>query len=234
MQLRRRGSLPPEAALGGEFPPTDILTAIRQLERHWADVRPARRDEREADHTHLTVLPGLMPSIGWLAQMGAGREHPPSPRNEHWDAIDHSKHGIGARLPDRPPGWLNVGALMAVRPETGKAVRMGVARRITAANDGGWHVGVELLGQQAQRVTLHPDLPRPGRGGMPAGQAAILLSLPSDRADEAELLLPAGIFETATRLQMQLGPSSYRLESPATISQGRDYRQVRYSLSRQN
>lgn len=228
LQLHRRGSLPPEAALGGEFQPADILAAITQLERQWADARPARRDERAAGRARLIVVPGLMAAIGWLA--GGGLESPRSPRTELWEVIDHSRHGFGALLPDRPAGWLSVGALMAVRVEAGTAVRMGLTRRITATPDGRWHVGVELLGQQAQRVTLHPDL-RQDSDGLPAGQAAILLSPPPTRTDAAELLLPAGILEHAASLQMRLGPDRYRLESPVTIGQGRDYRQVRYRLA---
>jgi hypothetical protein len=108
---------------------------------------------------------------------------------------------------------------------------MGVARRITAVPGGRWQVGVELLGQQAQRVTLHPDLPRQDSDGLPAGQAAILLSPSPAKADGAELLLPAGILEHAASLQLWLGPDRYRLESPVTIGQGRDYRQVRYRLA---
>lgn len=231
-QLRRRGSLPPQTALGGEFQPADILAAIQQLEHQWSDTRPARRDAREAARTRLTVVPGLMPALGWLAQQQPeGRLEPPrSPRTEQWDASDRSEHGFGTTLPDGPPGWLTVGALMAVEPEAGAAMRMGMVRRITVGPDGRSHIGVELLGQQAARVTLHPDLPRQSGGSMPAGQAAILLSPHDARTDAAELLLPAGILEGATRLQMQLGADSYRLESPVTIAQGRDYRQVRYSL----
>lgn len=229
LQLRRRGGLPPEAALGGEFQPADILAAITQLERQWADVRPARRDERAAGRARLIVVPGLMAAIGWLADDGL--EPPRSPRTEHWEIFDHSRQGFGAWLPDQPAGWLSVGALMAVRTQAGTAVRMGVARRITAVPGGRWQVGVELLGQQAQRVTLHPDLPRQDSDGLPAGQAAILLSPSPAKADGAELLLPAGILEHAASLQLWLGPDRYRLESPVTIGQGRDYRQVRYRLA---
>lgn len=234
-QLRRRGGLPPQVALGGEFPPADILAAIRQLEQQWADVRPARRAAREAASTRLTVLPGLMPALGWLAQQQReGRLEPPrSPRTEHWEAIDRSESGFGTTLPAGPPGWLNVGALLAVLPQAGTALRMGVVRRITADPDGRSRIGVELLGQQAARVTLHPDLPRQDVDGMPAGQAAVLLSPPPGGTDQAELLLPAGIFEHAASLHMLLDSGSYRLESPATLGQGRDYRQVRYRLSRQ-
>lgn len=232
VQLRRRGNLPPEAALGGEFPPSDILAAIQQLEQQWAEARPSRRDVREATSTRLTVLPGLMPSLGWLAQQqpNGSLELPRSPRTEHWDAFDRSERGFGTTLPGRPPGWLSVDSLMAVRPEAGTAVRMGIARRITADPDGWWRIGVELLGQQAARVTLHPDLPRQDSGGMPAGQAAILLNLQPEQTQAAELLLPAGIFESAASLQMQLGTSSFRIEAPETIEQGRDYRRVRYRL----
>ncbi len=231
-QLRRRGSLPPHTALGGEFRPADIMAAIQQLKHQWSDTRPARRDAREAAGTRLTVVPGLMPALGWLAQQQPGGRHEPprSPRTEQWDASDRSEHGFGTTLPDVPPGWLTVGAVMAVQPADGAAMRMGMVRRITVGPDGRSHIGVELLGQQAARVTLHPDLPRQSGDNMPAGQAAILLSRPSAQAKAAELLLPAGILEGGARLQMQLGADSYRLESPVTIAQGRDYRQVRYTL----
>lgn len=66
---------------------------------------------------------------------------------------------------------------------------------------------------------------------MPAGQAAVLLSPPPDGTDQAEPLLPAGIFEHAASLHMLLDSGSYRLEPPATLGQGRDYRQVRYRLA---
>ena len=231
-QLHQRGNLPPKVALGGEFPPADILAAIEHLERQWADIRPARRDEREAGSTWLTVLPGLMPALNWLARQkadGGLAPHGPA-RTECWNATDRSERGFGTTLPHRPPAWLSVGALMAVLPEAGTAVRMAIVRRITAARDDCWRIGAELLGQQAARVTLHPDLPRQDCEGIPAGQAAILLSPSPDRTDMAELLLPAGILENAASLQMQLESGSYRLESPATIGQDRDYRQVRYRL----
>jgi hypothetical protein len=226
-QLSQRGSLQRQIALGGDFLSADILATVQHLSRHWADLRPARREEREVAGASLTVLPGLLAALGWLARQKPDEtlEPPSSPKTEYWQALDRSQHGFGAMLPDRPADWLTVGALVALWPEAGGSARMGVVRRVSAAADDSWRTGVELLGQQALRVTLHPYLPRFGGQGQAAGQAAILLSQEPDRA---ELLLPAGVLEHADGLLMQAGGRSYRIESPATVMKGRDYRLVRY------
>lgn len=232
-QAQQHGQLIQEVGLGSEFSRADLLATLRHLERHWADARPARRSKREPTLSRMTVLPGLLPALRWLGQRQGGNkgETPIPPRAENWIVSDRSEVGFSAALPAQPGDWLAVGTLIVTRPESSATLRMGLLRRITAETDTHYRIGVELIGQQAVRVTLHPStLPHQDGGPMSKGQAAILLSLRPDKQDAVELLLPPDALKPVRRLQMQLGTRRFIIETPELVEQGRDYRRVRYRL----
>ena len=228
---QQRGQLPREVGLGGEFSRADLLAALHHLERHWADTRPARRSEREPTLSRMTVLPGLLPALRWLGQRQGGDqgEAPIPPRAESWIVSDRSQDGFGATLPAQPGDWLAIGTLIVTRPENSAALRMGLLRRITH-NGTQHHVGVELIGQQAVRVTLQPALSKQNESHSADGQAAILLNRHPDQHGTVELLLPPDALQPVRSLRMQLGTRSFRIEAPETVEQDQDYRRVRYRL----
>lgn len=232
-QAQQHGQLIQEVGLGSEFSRADLLAALRHLERHWTDARPARRSKREPTLSRMTVLPGLLPALRWMGQLQEGGRDavPIPPRAESWVISDHSEKGFSATLTALPSDWLAVGTLIGTRAQSAAAMRMGLLRRITAEADAHYRIGVELIGQQAVRVTLHPStLPHQDGAPLSKGQAAILLSLRPDQQSAVELLLPPDALKPVRRLQMQLGTRRFIIETPELVEQGQDYRRVRYRL----
>lgn len=231
---RQPEQLQRELGLHSELSPDDMLKTLQHLERHWADARPARRSEREHVMSRLTVLPGLLPALHWLGELqkSGAAETPINPRAENWVVSDHSAGGFGAILPAQPSDWLSVGTLIITRLEGSAAPRVGLLKRITTDNGTDYRVGVELIGQQAARVTLHPTLTAPSEGLASIGQAAILLSLKPDEQGGVDLLLPPHALTSTRHLKMQVGSKIFIIDSPVTVGQGPDYRLVRYRLDR--
>lgn len=228
----QQGRLPPDTGIGEQYPADDIEQVLTHLLRCWADEAPVRRRARAPVVQRLTVVPGWAGAWPWL-QTGEAASPAPLPvaLAESWVVTDASDSGCGAVLPALSGDWLEVGALLAVRAETATAPRMALVRRIAAAGDGQYRVGLEFLGDQALAVWLHPipggNVQAPVSG---QGTPAVLLHERPDARGAVELLLRAGVPWARQARRFALGNLWLALQLEDVIEAGPGFRRVRARL----
>lgn len=229
---RQHGRLPPDSGVGEQYPAEDIGHVLAHLQRCWADEGPARRRARIPVVQRLTVVPGWAAAWPWL-QSGevALQASVPGTVAESWVVTDASDTGCGAVVPTRSGDWLEVAALLAVQAETASTPRMALVRRVAAAGEGEYRVGLELLGDQALPIWLHPLQPGDGQAP-PTGQGmpAILLHERPDAQGGVELLLRSGVPWARGSRRFALGARWIALAMEAVIEQGPGFRRVQARL----
>jgi len=107
---------------------------------------------------------------------------------------------------------------------------MGIVRRIAPRADGRTIAGLELLGESAIAVTLHPQVPPLSAETASGGQLAVLLSRRPDPEGTIELLLIPDGLTGARVLQMLLEDRIFQLQLISQKEQGPDYLRARYRL----
>jgi hypothetical protein len=232
-QVRQQGRIPAEVGLDHGYEPAEMLRTLEHLELHWSGRKRTRHSQRWTPRARLTVTPGLVQSARWLdhlRQPGRPAEAIPPIQAHSWNIADVGANGLCALLPAALPDGIGVGTLVGIRTDLDALPRMGIVRRLAPTADGRTIAGLELLGETAIAVTLHPLAALLDAQAPHGGQAAILLSRRPDREGTIELLLiPDGLSMVRT-LQMQLRDRVYRLDFIRLAEHGRDYLRASYQL----
>jgi hypothetical protein len=231
--LKQHGALPVDTGIGDNYDVKVVESVLEHLAKHWTDSAVPRRGKRNSVMNRLTVVPGFTDAVGWLN----GRFNLPSkaqaaiPSSESWVVFDASDGGFGAVIPTQPADWVEIGALLAVQPESSSTYRMGVLRRISKEANDECRVGIEFVGEQAVPVTLLPLASHAAPASV-AAEAAILLSRQPDAQGSIELLLKTGRLNYVKARQMKLRGQIFVVEQQHVIDLGRDYQLVAFKLSR--
>lgn len=235
-EIKERGTIPDDVNLGGDFDNETVLSVLAHLEEHWSAVPPARGAARRPLATRVTVIPGFPRTLGWLhAVQGANAIEYAEPEGaESWIVYDMSDGGYGAIVPNAKTDWLQVGAVLGLRTEAAPACRVGVVRRITQDDFGQRRVGIEVLGRFAFPVKVSPAAAGAATGAAPPAEEAILLSKQPDQNGEIALLLAAGRFMPAQRLQVQVRDKEYLVTPSTLIESGTEFDWANLKVTKQN
>ncbi|MDR0233500.1 MAG: hypothetical protein LBI31_01625, partial [Zoogloeaceae bacterium] len=137
------GVIPDKVSRNDKFDLQDFLNVTRHLARQWAAAPPQRQHERHQVNHQMSVLYGFVNSfVIALPEFGGKAAGLPV---ENWAVENASRGGFGAIVKQRKNDWVQVGALLAMRPEGTDNWLIGVIRRVYRASDEEIRVGIETL-----------------------------------------------------------------------------------------
>ncbi len=143
--------------LGFSYPiDIEFLTPVlAQIHRDWSGKLQSRQHERQQSNARVTVVPGYRRILAVLKHAEA---HPfdftEKSSTESWLASDLSAGGFGAVIPVVNADWVSVGNVVAIESEVAGGWSVGIVRRVQLLGDGQQHIGVQLLGRNAQAASI--------------------------------------------------------------------------------
>lgn len=233
-EIEKKDGVPGDVNLGGNFDKATVLAVLAHLQQHWGSKPPARNSPRRELATRITIVPGFAHALDWADVLAdsSSLEFGDPAASESWIVFNTSDAGYGAIVPKINGEWLQIGSLVAIRPETASACRTGVIRRFTKDRYGQHRVGIEVLGHIALPVKLTPAA-RAAEAAYP-GDAVLLLSAKPDQNGEVTVLMRAGGFIPTQDLQMHVREKTYRLTPSRLVEGGKDFDLASLRVAGQN
>lgn len=195
-RIERIQAVPPELPLGGQYPVDTVLAVLDHLARCWAPKPPMRTSARHPDQSLIAVIHGMEEIHARLS--GAAGNQP----GETWIAENVSLGGMAARMPLSGNDWMQVGALIGMRPERGDKWLVGVIRRFARESESRGVAGIETLGKAARAVEILCS-------GI--SSQAILPDFPLRPGQMTSLALPERAWEDFLPATLKLDGASWRL-----------------------
>ncbi len=241
-----------ERRFGSDFTPAGKLTVLKHLMIYWAAEPPHRHMERRDINATIEVTRGFRVisqivthiNAGHVAEEDAGASRAKiglaaaadiAYTTEAWNISDMSTAGIGATLTGGQGGWVKIGDLCAIKPQSGQQWWVGMIRRLHTDSDGKIHVGIELLAKRPVSVWLRVL----GKGaelasnwesssGSFAYDYLPIILLPDEHNAylNATMLMESGSFVADTLYQVMMGEKSRDIKLTKLIAEGEDYEQV--------
>jgi len=237
--LRQMGGqrpVPAQLGLDGRFAPKLVTEVLQHLARHWGAKPPTRGEARHRVLATAHVAHGFGNVLAAIAgKPGLGEDE----LTEAWTVENESAGGFGALIPARDDDWLEVGRLVAAKPDWPSAWCVGVIRRVAARNPTHRAVGVEIRARGGVCVQLTP---LSGPNGVPGGDGAASLELglagillPTEAqtslsGGEVELVLPRGSTAQLTACDMHMHGRRYRVGRLLIVDSGTDFEIARFAL----
>ncbi len=221
--LERGGDLPPDIALGADYPAKQVARVLRHLTTYLAPVPPQRQHDRHRVMHRMSVLNGLVNAF--VVFSGEFGSRPTGLPIESWVVENVSRGGFGAVLQSIPGEWMKVGALLAMQPEGGENWLVGVIRRYHRVTESEARIGIQSLARQAVSVELAV------RGASSyaavAGVPALIL-LDGNEPDEVRVIVPLATFDPRQAMEYARDGRRFVLQPVALVEQTADYELVRY------
>jgi len=201
-----------------------VVHVLEHLGRHWWERRPERKAERRRSLSQIGVVYGFGEVMTRFADELADQMRAPA---DTWGVENESDGGYGAVLPMGSGEWLQVGKVLAIKPEGSRVWGVGIVRRLAAQDGGQRHVGIELLARGARQVTL-----RQRTDGQLFCKALLLPSNSGGGASQGEVivLLPAGSFSSESNLELEVYSTNYILEPRILLESGNEFEMARYRI----
>ncbi len=225
--LQADGVVPSSIHLGGVFDPEVVLEVLRHLARYWAQVPPARSEERRRSVSRISVIHGFDEILATISDDTDDLAFDNSA--ETWTVENESIGGYGALLAQTKSDWLKVGTLLGVKLEDGAAWGAGIVRRLSAYDLKQRYVGIQVFSQGATVVKL---------AAANADSAAVVqdaILLPSSTSDsggsgEMSLLLRPGLYSAKKTYEMRAYSRTYVLLPKKLLEGGDDFDMVRFRI----
>jgi hypothetical protein len=224
VQLGAQGGVPAQLRLGAEFEPSLVSEVLQHLARHWGAKPPTRGEARHRVLATAHVAHGFERVLAAL-----GGEQAQDEVTEAWTVENESEGGFGALIPARDDDWLEVGRLVAAKPDWPSSWCVGVIRRLAARSPMNRSVGVEILARGGVCVELAP-LPlkeglQPLHGILLPTEAQTSLA-----GGEVELVLPRGSTARLASCELRMHCRLYRIERRRIADSGSDFEIARFAL----
>lgn len=207
--------VPPELPLGGQYPVDTVLGVLDHLARSWAPKPPMRASDRHRVENLLAVIHDMPEIRARLAGNGGAQQ------GETWVAENISRGGMAARLPLANSDWLQVGALVAMRPERSDQWLIGIIRRFQRESQTEGAVGLETVGKTPRAVHVECSGVR---------NEAILLDSTLRKDDMASMVIPERAWEDFIPATVDLDGRTLRLLPFGINYRGPDYVIGRYRV----
>ena len=220
IQTLDKGIIPDDLNLGGIFEPEVVKEVVNHLLVMWSDPPPMRRAPRRRINVNLHVTGGFS---GVVEQTDVGLNFSVS-ETENWEVEEISANGFRCVLPPPQSEDVKIGLLIGIRPENVSHWGVGIVRRLGRDAENRLHVGVEVLANCLEGVTL-----REGSAGLSEDQPALWLFRGNgDDEGEAWLLMRPDAFSINRSLNMLARDKPYLLMPLALMEKGEDYDFARF------
>ena len=216
--------------------PLDRQASARSLPILRLTSKPPLRSKQRRDlATRITVVPRFPEIVRWTETVmdTSSLEFSDPAASESWIVYNSSDGGYGAIVPRVKGDWLHIGSLLAVRPETAAACRVGIVRRFAKDRYDQHRVGIEVLGTIALPVKLAPAEKIASSDAPGEGNPAVLLSAKPGQNGEVTVLMRAGSFTQKQSLQMRIRDKAYLLSPAGLIEGGEDFDWARFKVVKQ-
>ncbi len=229
--VKAGGAVPSTVNLGGEYPPDQVLEALKHLSRYWAPQPPARREARTESSERIDVVHGLDDVLGVGDSSDLDFD---DRRMEAWSVANESTGGLGALAPANRSDWLQIGTLLGVKYLDGAAWGVGIVRRLNFDAKNNRNVGVEMFARGVTTVKLLPLLPD-GRvhPDDALGEDALLLPSAADNSlgkMEVTLVMRLGTFSPQRSYGMRMYEMDYLLVPKRLMEAGQDFDIAEYRV----
>jgi hypothetical protein len=221
-----KGIVPDDINLGGTYEAETVLEAARRLAAMWSEPPPMRRAPRRRINVNLHVAGGFLSVV---EQTNVGLNFSGSDI-EGWEVEEISANGFRCVLPPAQANTMKIGLLIGIKPENVKHWGAGIVRRLGRDAENRLHVGVEVLANRVEGVTLHER----NHSGTDDNQPALWLIKSNGGKDEAWLLMKRDAFSISRSLNMLAQDKQYLLMPLALVEKGEDYDFARYRMIEQD
>jgi hypothetical protein len=216
-RIERSKEVPADLPLGGQYPVVTVATVLNHLAICWAPKPPMRASDRHRVQTMLAVIHD-MAEIQLRLSGEAGRQE-----GETWVAENISHGGMAARMALGSNDWLQVGALIGMRPERSEQWMIGVVRRFAKESESQGVVGIETIGKSPRGVEIFCSGIR---------NQAILLETPLREGEIVTMVVPDQAWEDFMPVTFTLDNQSAQLLPFGISYQGADFLVGRYRVDR--
>ena len=220
--------VPQEVNLGGVYDADVVKAAVRHLLSAWGEPPPVRRHVRRSVKVSMEVAVGFDKILG-VNTVDPGFEYQFSGAGEGgesatWEVEDISATGFCCVLPHKNSEGVKIGSLIAIKPEKVAHRGVGIVRRLRRDEINNLHVGVEVLSNQTEKISLQMhDSSRTS-----AAYAALWLKKLTDVGSEIILLLSPHTFSMAHSMNTRLDGKGCLLIPLALLERSGDYDLARY------
>ncbi len=198
-----------------------VLAAVDHLAHYWTPRLASRQHPRHTIKSRLTVAWGFEGVIDALdPQSSLSFEKTVM---ESWIVENASAGGVGALVPSIPGEWLQVGCLVAMRPEGGRRWLLGTIKRLTRKDDASAQIGIQTLARAPDAVNFRVQS---GNATNLISESGILLD-PGYTEAEVPVILRTGIGKPGRTLALEREGRRTQLLPIAVSSRGPDYEIVR-------
>jgi hypothetical protein len=214
-RIDRIKDVPPELPLGGQYPAATVLGVLGHLEQCWAPKPPMRGSDRHRVTNLLAVIHTMDEIRARLSGEGGAQQ------GETWVAENISRGGMAARLPLANSDWLQVGSLIAMRPERSDQWLVGIIRRFQRESQTEGSAGIETIGKTPQAIHMECSGVR---------NEAILLESAVRKDEMVSMVLPERAWEDFIPATIEVGGSKVRLLPFGISFRGADFVIGRYRV----
>lgn len=215
LQIDLTGEVPPELALGGQYPAELLVKVLTHLAQGCAPVPPQRSFPRLPVKTRVAVVFGLEEIRHRLDGASFGQDE------ETWIAEDVSRGGMGAQVALSGQDGIRVGALLGFRPEGGENWLVGVIRRFIRNTQTSGAVGIETLSMSARLGIME-------RG--PATLSVLVLDPTVAVGEEIRIATAHNEWEPYATSILEVGGDEVKVRPLEAIEQGPGYVVGRYRV----
>jgi cyclic-di-GMP-binding protein len=220
-EIAANGEVPEELVSGAPTSTETVLEVIDHLAHYWTPNLASRKYPRHGIKSRLTVAWGFDGVIDALdPQSSLSFEKNPM---ESWIVENASAGGVGALVPSIPGEWVQVGCLVAMRPEGGRRWLLGTVKRLTRIDDSSAQVGIQTLARAPDAVEFRLQS---GNATSLTTESGVLLD-PGYTEAEVPVILRSGIGEPGRTLVLEREGRRTQLLPIAVSARGPGYEIVR-------
>jgi len=220
-EVAANGEAPDDLAPGAPPPAETVLAVIDHLAHYWTPHLASRKHQRHGIKSRLTVAWGFEGVIDALdPQASLSFEKNPM---ESWIVENASAGGVGALVPSIPGEWLQVGCLVAMRPEGGRRWLLGTVKRLTRKDESSAQVGIQTLARAPDAVDFRLQS---GNATSLTTETGVLLD-PGYTEAEVPVILRSGIGEPGRTLVLEREGRRTQLLPISVSARGPGYEIVR-------
>lgn len=207
-------AIPPNLALGSNYPPAMVVDVLDHLASYWSPIPPQRSHVRHKVKSRMDVVPALAAAYRCLAANGSGGAV------ESWLVEDVSQGGLRATATLGKDSRLSINSLLLMQPEGGTNWLLGVVRRFTRESETRASLGIETLTKQPRALCVDS-------GGI---QTEVILIDPWETSAQVRVALPATAWEDNIAMTFSDGGKAVRLFPDGQVQSGPDYLIGRYRV----
>lgn len=202
-------------------------------ERLWSpDWRRAnwRAERDKAEGESVEVVLGFEQVLAALAHEEDSDE--PAPAVANWPLHDKSAAGLGALVPKEAGLQVPLGALIAFRTPGSEDWELGsIVRRVRAADENVWMVGVKRLSVAPVAIDLEPYSDKLQlETEAPANAAAIYAPISTDTGRIDGLVIDSKSFGQANEYLLPTGGGGFRIRANRVIDRGEQWVRIGFEV----